>query len=76
MTAVRAWTPVAIKIPEVCYSSVDKIICDSTLLALPPVGVAVSDIAAGAGGLGFHSRVGQIGQCRQRLSTAATFFRS
>ena len=39
-----------------------------------PVGVVCKDIAIGAGGLRFDSRAGQIGLCRQRLATAATFF--
>ena len=33
-------------------------------------------IAVGAGGLGFDSRAGQIGQCCHRLATAATFLLS
>ena len=40
------------------------------------VGVVHEHIAAGVGSTEFDSRVGQIGYCRQRLSTAATFVRS
>ena len=36
----------------------------------------VKDIVIGAGGLGFHSRAGQIVHSRQRFATAATFFRN
>ena len=35
---------------------------------MEPVGVAVKDIAMGVVGLGFDSRVGQIGQSCQRLA--------
>ena len=34
------------------------------------------DITIGAEGLGFYSRIGQIGQCCQRQVIAATFCRS
>ena len=35
--------------------------------------VVVEDLAIAAGGLGFDSRVGQIGHSRQQLATAAMF---
>ena len=35
---------------------------------------SVKNIAISAAGLGFNSRAGQIGQCYQRLATAAMFF--
>ena len=38
------------------------------------VSAFVKGIGIGAGGLGFPPRAGQTGQCRQRLTTAATFF--
>ena len=36
----------------------------------------VTDVAIDAGGLGFDSGAGLIGQCRQRLVATAAFFRS
>ena len=38
-------------------------------------GVVVKNMTTPVGGHGFDSRSGQIGHCRQRLATAATFLR-
>ena len=40
---------------------------------LIPVGIVVKDIAIGAEDLGWDSRAGQIGHCRQQLATVAKF---
>ena len=46
------------------------------IFVLYSISVVVNDATIDAGGLRFDSRVSQIEQSRQRLATAATFFRS